>query len=326
MASPALQRSDSAPAPQGRSRLHRHTVLTNDGVALSVSDSRPTGAIEHTVVLLHGLCLTRKSWYRPARHLRGRPGLRVIAYDHRGHGRSGRAPLHTYTPDRLAEDLADVLTALNVTSPVTFAGHSMGGMTALSYLARPLTAQPIHPQGLVLVATSAGQLTDHGLGRLLAVPGLDAAINVVHHLPQMVSERVMHAVARPVCDIVTHDKTVSASLAEAFRSTSTSTALGFLHSLKTYDRHHILPTISAATTVISGGTDLLTPPVHSDAMAAAIAGARRIHLHEAGHMLLHEAATVVSDAIVRTLAVGRVAASPEATTNGPQLYAIAAPA
>ncbi|MEN4397440.1 alpha/beta fold hydrolase [Mycolicibacterium conceptionense] len=274
------------------------------------------------MVLLHGLCLTRKSWYRPARRLCRRPGLRVIAYDHRGHGQSGRAPLHTYTPDRLAQDLADVVTALNVAPPVTFAGHSMGGMTALSYLARPRTAQPVHPQGLVLVATSAGKLTEHGLGRLLAVPGLDTAINVVHHLPQVVSERVIHAVARPVCDIVTHDKTISTPLVEAFRSTSTSTALGFLHSLKTYDQHNVLPTISAATTVISGGADLLTPPVHSDTMATAIAGARRIHLHEFGHMLLHEAATVVSDAIMHTVVCGRAGAVGQSPVT-PQCYTIA---
>lgn len=289
--------SDAAPPDQIQSK--RHIVRTNDGVALSVSEQCPTGDVEHTVVLLNGLCLTRRSWYRPARRLR-RPGTRVIGYDNRGHGQSDSAPLSTYTPDQLAQDLADVLVALQVRGPVTLAGHSMGGFTALSYLARPLDQQPIHPQGLVLVATAAGTLTNHGLGRLLALPGLDVAMTLAHHTPRGLSERVMRTLAGPLCGIVTRDRTVSTSLAQAVRSTSVSTALGFLHALKTFDRHDVLPTITASTTVISGGADLLTPTAHSDAMAAAIPGASRVHLPAAGHMLLHEAATVVSDAILRT--------------------------
>ncbi|WP_242453906.1 alpha/beta hydrolase [Mycolicibacterium sp. P9-64] len=301
MTHPTIGRLSTTAAPFTRYGPHGRTVVASDGVALNVSDQLPAGAIDHTVVLLHGLCLTRQSWYRPAQHLR-RPGVRVIEYDHRGHGRSEHAPLHTYTLDQLAQDLADVLSALRVDGPLTLAGHSMGGMTALSYLARPLPKQPVCPQGLVLVGTSAGYLTEHGLGRLLGLPGLDTAMNVIQRVPPVVSERVMRALAEPVCGLVTHDKAISAALAEAFRSTSTTTALGFLHSLKTYDRHGVLSTIAAATTVISGGADLLTPPVHSDVMVAAIPGARRIHLPEVGHMLLDEAATVVSDAILRTIA------------------------
>lgn len=304
-----IERVKTTAAPFTLGGPHDHTVVASDGVTLNVSDHRPAGAIDHTVVLLHGLCLTRQSWNRPAQHLR-RPGVRVIEYDHRGHGRSEQAPLHTYTLDQLAQDLADVLTALRVDGPLTLAGHSMGGMTALSYLACPISKQPACPQGLVLVGTSAGRLTEHGLGRLLGLPGLDTAMNVIRRVPQVVSERVMRALAEPICGLVTHDKAVSAALAEAFRSTSTITALGFLHSLKTYDRRGVLSTISAATTVISGGADLLTPPAHSDVMAAAIPGAQRIHLPEAGHMLLDEAATVVSDAILRTVAGPDVAHRP----------------
>lgn len=317
-----IERLCTIATPATRTVPHRREVLTSDGVTLCVSDQIPDGDVDHTVVLLHGLCLRRQSWYRPARALRG-PGIRIIQPDLRGHGRSQQAPLHTYTPDRLAQDLAEVLTALHVTGPLTLAGHSMGGMTALSYLARPVSAQPVRPQGLVLVATSAGRLTDHGLGRMLALPGLDTAMNVANHLPQALTERMMRALAQPLCDLVTHDKTVSASLAEAFRSTATSTALGFLHSLKTYDRHHVLPTITATTTVISGGTDLLTPAVHSEAMAAAIPESTHIHLPHAGHMLLHEAATTVSDAILRLATNPDIAPWP---SNRRDRVAVATPA
>lgn len=302
----------SAATTPNRLNYKRHTVHTSDGVALSVSEQCPTGAVDHTVVLLHGLCLTRQSWYRPAQRL-CLPGIRVIAYDHRGHGRSDSAAPSTYTPDRLAQDLADVLVALQVRSPVTLAGHSMGGMTALTYLS--LAHRPIEPVGLVLVGTAAGGLTDYGLGRLLALPGLDAAMSLASHTPRGLSARVVRGVAGPLCGIVTRDRAVSTSLAYAVRSTSASTALGFLRALKTYDRHSVLATITASTTVISGGEDLLTPTAHSDAMAAAIPGATRIHLPAAGHMLLHEAAGAVSDAILHTVTNTDVAQIPTNRLN-----------
>lgn len=283
-----------------RQHPQRRTVITSDGVALSVSDLCATTPITHTVVALHGLCLTRQSWYRSAQRFR-RAGIRVIQYDHRGHGRSAGAPLHTYTPERLAQDLAEVLTALKVSGPLTLAGHSMGGMTALSYLARPIEQQPVRPDGLVLVATAAGNLTEHGLARLLDLPGIDTAMTLAQHVPHTLSERFMRSLARPLCELVTHDKTISASLSQAFRSTPMPTALGFLHSLKTFDQRHVLPTICAATTVISGGADLLTPPAHSEELAAAIVGATHIHLPDAGHMLLQEAASIVGNAILRTM-------------------------
>src|SRR5262249_24986964 len=63
------------------------TVTTSDGVSLSVRDygSRDSA---HTVVLLHGLCLTKDSWTIPIDHLLRQYGdnIRIISYDHRGHG------------------------------------------------------------------------------------------------------------------------------------------------------------------------------------------------------------------------------------------------
>jgi len=126
------------------------TVITSDRVRLAVRDYGAAVAPDHTVVLLHGLCLTRSSWALQVRHLVRRRGnrVRIITYDHRGHGDSTGADMHTYRIDRLAADLADVLTALHVTGPLTLAGHSMGGMTALAYLGRPAADRPVEPQGL----------------------------------------------------------------------------------------------------------------------------------------------------------------------------------
>ncbi|HZC93757.1 MAG TPA: alpha/beta fold hydrolase, partial [Mycobacterium sp.] len=95
-------------------------------------------APDHTVVLLHGFCLDQSSWDIQIGQLIREWGndIRIISYDHRGHGDSADAPMHTYRIEQLADDLATLLIALRVKGPLTLAGHSMGGMAALAYLAR----------------------------------------------------------------------------------------------------------------------------------------------------------------------------------------------
>src|SRR5260370_37959595 len=96
--------------------------------------------------------------------------------------------------DEVADDLAHVLTALDVTGPLTLVGHSMGGMTALAYLARPAAERPVEPHGLVLVATAAGKLAERGLARLLATPAPAALVGLIEHTPQ----HALHALVGPV--------------------------------------------------------------------------------------------------------------------------------
>ena len=116
------------------------------------------------MVLLHGLCLDQSSWDIQIGQLIRKWGndIRIISYDHRGHGDSADAPMHTYRIEQLADDLATLLIALRVKGPLTLAGHSMGGMTALAYLARSASHRPVEPKSLVLVATAAGKLAQPG--------------------------------------------------------------------------------------------------------------------------------------------------------------------
>jgi pimeloyl-ACP methyl ester carboxylesterase len=290
------------PAP--RDGYVERTVIAGDGVRLAVRDYGAAGAREHTVVLLHGLCLTQSSWALQVRHLVRRWGnsVRIITYDHRGHGRSTGADMHTYRIDRLAADVADVLTVLRVSGPLTLAGHSRGGMTALAYLGRPAADRPVEPQGLVLVATAAGRLAERGLGRLLATRATGALFDLVHHMP--------NGLVRPVCEGLIKYSGVerngaAAVTQSAIRTMSLTTAAGFLPSLKRYDQYDALAAIAANTVVISGGADRTTPADHARDLAAAIPGATHLHRPTAGHMLLEEDAECVSNAIDRVMSMQR---------------------
>ena len=89
------------------------------------------------VVLLHGLTATRRYVLMGSRLL-GRSGLRVVAYDARGHGASAPAPEpRGYGYELLAGDLLAVLDELAVERPI-LVGASMGAHTALRFaLAHP---------------------------------------------------------------------------------------------------------------------------------------------------------------------------------------------
>jgi pimeloyl-ACP methyl ester carboxylesterase len=301
---------DSLPA--GRRSVERRWrqedvhVTTRDGVQLAVRDCgfRYAG---HTVVFAHGLCLSQASWACQIDHLlrcHGR-AVRVISYDHRGHGKSGQAPTNSYCIEQLADDLAQVLTARKVSGSLTLVGHSMGGMAALCYLARPAADRPVEPHGLVLVATAAGKLSERGLGRLLATPATSVLCGVIDRAPA----RALRALAVPLsatlhrCSVggSTDRATLAAVTTAALASTPIPTAAGFLASLRSFDQYHTLGSIRANTIVVSGAADFLTPTSHSRDLVAGIPGAVHMHVPAAGHMLPQEAAHTVNAAIRRAM-------------------------
>jgi proline iminopeptidase len=76
--------------------------------------------------------------------------LRLVYYDHRGNGRSGRPPIATLTLEQLAAD-ADALRTHLGFEKVAVLGHSYGGCLALQYALR----YPRRVSHLILVGTTA---------------------------------------------------------------------------------------------------------------------------------------------------------------------------
>ena len=85
------------------------------------------------VVFIHSWALNADMWQYQMIHLANQ-GLRCVAYDRRGHGRSGD-PGRGYDYDTLSDDLAALLERLNLRE-VTLVGHSMGGGEIVRYLTR----------------------------------------------------------------------------------------------------------------------------------------------------------------------------------------------
>jgi non-heme chloroperoxidase len=104
-------------------------VETEDGASLFYLD---WGAGK-PVLFTHAWSLNADIWEYQLVELADQ-GLRCIAYDRRGHGRSSD-PGRGYDYDRLADDLAAVINQLDLTD-VTLVAHSMGNGEAVRYLHR----------------------------------------------------------------------------------------------------------------------------------------------------------------------------------------------
>ncbi|MEO6855105.1 MAG: alpha/beta hydrolase [Rhodoferax sp.] len=107
-----------------------HSITTQDNTPLYVKDwgtGRP-------VILLHGWPLSADSWDDQAMAIAD-AGMRAIAYDRRGFGRSSQ-PFSGYDYDTLADDLAAVMEGCGVTSGAALVGFSMGGGEVARYMSR----------------------------------------------------------------------------------------------------------------------------------------------------------------------------------------------
>src|SRR3954452_16119767 len=85
------------------------------------------------VVLVHAWALNSNMWVQQIPALVD-AGYRCIAFDRRGHGRSD-APANGYDLDTLADDLAALVTALDLRG-VTLVAHSLGAAEAVRYVSR----------------------------------------------------------------------------------------------------------------------------------------------------------------------------------------------
>ncbi|XXY45785.1 alpha/beta hydrolase [Sorangium sp. So ce269] len=126
----ATQEQPPARAAQGKPRRAPGPfIATQDGALLF---HRDWGAGK-PVLFLSGWALSSEMWGYLMLDLADN-GLRCVAYDRRGHGRSSD-PGRGYDHDTLADDLAAVLEQLDLRE-VTLVGHSMSGGEIVRYLSR----------------------------------------------------------------------------------------------------------------------------------------------------------------------------------------------
>lgn len=172
---PRRQSTSSAFAPAEALPPGREVAVRSaDGTRLHAEVFGPDDG--YPVVLAHGITCAIRVWAHQIADLSQH--YRVIAYDHRGHGRS-EVPRsrRSYSLDHLAADLDSVLEqTLTPGERAVIAGHSMGGIAITSWSERYPERVRDRADGVALINTTTGDLLRHV--QLLPVPAALAGMRV----------------------------------------------------------------------------------------------------------------------------------------------------
>src|SRR6478609_3154845 len=308
------RRRAEAETPLGSVHGDRRTVTTADGVALYAEVDEPAtspDAEDPTLVFVHGFGLTLDGWH--FQRLALREEHRLVLYDQRSHGRSGRSKPQNCTIDRLGEDLKLVVDELAPEGPIVLVGHSMGGMTVLALAQLDPKWFRRRIAGVTLVSTCADGMGDvtFGLPRGLARVINDASPSVLSALaraPKLVERgrRFGAAYRFAITRRLAFGTTVSQDLVdftdEMLSATPVDVLASFYPEFARLDKAHVLvATRWPATTIICGDRDLLTPVAMSRQMAQAVAKSRLVEIPDAGHLLMLECPDLVNAEIVALL-------------------------
>lgn len=112
------------------------TIKTQDGTQIFYKNWGPKDG--QPIIFSHGWPLSADAWDAQLVYFAGQ-GFRTIAHDRRSHGRSDQV-WNDNTMDRYADDLADLITTLDLRD-VILVGHSTGGGEVTRYVGRHGTSR-----------------------------------------------------------------------------------------------------------------------------------------------------------------------------------------
>jgi pimeloyl-ACP methyl ester carboxylesterase len=276
-------------------------ITSADGTELYAEAFGPDEA--DTAVLAHGWTEQLTYWGPLITHLRA-GGLRVVAYDLRGHGHSQPAADGDYALERFGEDLEAVLTAAGAggdREPATVVGHSLGAMSIAAW------AERHDPRA----RARAAALLNTGLGDLLSghllLPQLARFLNHPRASRALLGSRapvppfstpVQQAMIRYVAfgphasagDVAFYERMLIDTPPDA------RAAVGV--ALSSMDLWHAVASTTVPTLVIAGAEDRLTPPAHARRIAEALPHpVGLLELPETGHMSPLERPREVAEAL-----------------------------
>jgi 3-oxoadipate enol-lactonase len=250
--------SDAAPFPTPGLPAGRYVELPGRGTTFVREVEGPEGA--PTVVLLHGWTANSAlNWFASYARLGER--FRVLALDHRGHGRG----IRSRRPFRLrdcADDAAALVDELGV-GPVVAVGYSMGGPVASLLWRR-------HPEvvrGLVLCAT-ARSFASRPQERVsfAALGGLALAARAV---PDAMRRRL----AQRFIGTRTDDRSIEGWVVEEMHRNDWKAVLEAGNALGRYDARSWIGEVDVPAAVVVTTRDGVVHPARQQALARGIPGA-----------------------------------------------------
>lgn len=240
------------------------------------------------VVLLHGWTVSADvNWFAVYPEV-SRHG-RLIAVDHRGHGRGLRSE-ERFSLEAAADDVAALLRHLD-TGPAVLVGYSMGGPIAMLTWQRHRDVVA----GLVLQATALewrASWYERFLWRFMAVVELSLRLG----RPDGLVEHLLSDAIEKCPDIAP----LRGWLKGELRRGDPADLAHAGRALGNYDARPFASSVDVPTVVVVTTKDRLVRPKKQRALAAAVPGARTLTLaadHDAPLLHMHEFRAVTMDAL-----------------------------
>lgn len=287
-------------------------VVADDGTPLHVEiDEGGTGL---TIVFSHGFTAQLGEFALQREALQG--VARLVFYDQRGHGLSGRGHWRHATFDQLGRDLQTVLAGTAPSGPVVLFGHSMGGMTLMAWARQFPQEVGARVVGAFLLATAADDVVQGPIGatvrllRRLHLLGLYlSCLRLVSPLIERARKPGTKAgrafIKRQLFGTEDADNAELVTRVQSMlESTPFTTSAAFYPSFMAHDERAGLAVLARIPTMVLCGTaDRLTPDSHSRAMAEVLGAQTELVLVPgAGHSVNITRPRLVDDALLRLLA------------------------
>ncbi|MBC8164539.1 MAG: alpha/beta hydrolase, partial [Bryobacteraceae bacterium] len=260
------------------------------GEDLVVEESGPASAPR--LIFTHGWGADRREWSYAGRRLSDR--FRVVTWDLPGLGQSTPVPDGNYALETLASDLKAVLTATGP-GPAILVGHSIGGMTNLTFF-RLFGDNLENVAGVVQLNTTyknpVTTVKNHEFAEALQKPVYEPLLHVITWTSPVVRALSWLSYQSGLA----HLQNASSSFAGAetreqldfvskyfYRSSPGIVARGTLGMLH-WDASDALARVKVPVLIISGDQDTTTLPSASEHMARTMQSATRIGVSPAAHL------------------------------------------
>jgi pimeloyl-ACP methyl ester carboxylesterase len=257
------------------------TYVEVSGARIRYHETGPADGVP--IVLLHGIGRSLEDW--ELQHSRLPSTHRVISLDMPGFGLSQRLP-GAITLSSLAGGVWDVLSALQVSSPIHLMGNSLGGAVAMQMT----VDEPDRVRTLTLVNSAGFGRTVTAALRILAVPGLGRPL-----LRRMADPRIARRTERSIFfdrALVTAERietAVKIARQPDFVAVylQAARALGGVRGVAPRWRRELLPRVARLQKpmlLVWGERDLILPSLHLEAAGVAFPSAQSHMFPDTGHM------------------------------------------
>jgi non-heme chloroperoxidase len=256
--------------------LKKSRLVARDGTELAVFEAGSATGVE--LIFLHGFAMNHSVWQRQFADERLSATCRMLAFDLRGHGESGkpsRADAYA-TGEIWADDLADVIEHCKLRRPIAIA-WSFAGRTINDYLKKYGESRlaGINYIAAASIADLSLLLPDHVLPeQMCSEDPVEVELSAQKWITRIFGEEPGSATFNRLYDIAT---STPANTKRFFRA-------------RPLDYAALLPTIALPVLATQGESDLILKPELMRRLAGIVKNGRASIYPEAGHAPFYDQA------------------------------------